>query len=617
MLREVSIPIALLAILASLLLPLPALLIDVLLVFNLLLALILLASSLYISEPLKLSALPSMLLLATLYRLALNVTTTRSILNSGQAGQVIEAFGQVVIQGNLVVGFVVFLIITIIQFLVIAKGAERVAEVAARFTLDALPGKQMSIDADVRAGLIDFETARQRRQDLQTESRFYGALDGAMKFIKGDAIAGIVIVVINCIGGMLVGTLVLDLDVVQALRQFTVLTIGDGLVTQVPALMNALAAGIIVTRVTRGDGQSLAYELPRQLNQLRSVKLIAAGGALCLASMPHMPAFPFVCSALLLLIAAATPGSENASSRAAEPVFQPRIPPLLLIRLGQKHAQELYAWGKLNQTFDLFRQRIFETTGLILNSPEFAADARLDGAFEIWMRGVPAAAGDFSGGCDQGIAQIVAALEQLLHSRSAECIDDILTRRMLDRFDKEAPELAAAVVPAVVSVTQLTELLRGLVAERLSVRNFDLILQAVAEQGSRVRNERALLAEARIALKRSISAKYARADSTLHAVVLSSVVDLSIAACEHDGKMPDPDLIEELLRELKNLKVSAAVLLTSKMSRLLMREILVAGGLDLPVLAFEEIAQDVAVVRVHSLGDTSSRRGELLEALAA
>ena len=203
--RELVVPIALIAIFASMLLPLPQGVLDVLLAGNLFLALLLFLSTLYISDPLKLSALPPILLLATLYRLALNISTTRLILSDGNAGQVVEAFGTVVVQGNIVVGVVVFLVITLIQFIVIAKGSERVAEVSARFTLDALPGKQMSIDADVRAGLIDFETAREKRQDLQTESHFYGALDGAMKFIKGDAIAGIAITAVNVIGGLTVG----------------------------------------------------------------------------------------------------------------------------------------------------------------------------------------------------------------------------------------------------------------------------------------------------------------------------------------------------------------------------------------------------------------------------
>ena len=255
------------------LLPVPPAVMDFLLVGNLILALVLFLSTLYIPDTLRLSALPTMLLLATLYRLALNISTTRNILSAGDGGRVVEAFGGIVIQGNLVVGVVIFLIITLVQFIVIAKGSERVAEVSARFTLDALPGKQMSIDADVRAGVIDVSTARVKRQDLQTESRFYGALDGAMKFVKGDAIAGIIITVINIVGGLAIGIISEGLPLPLAVTKYTTLTIGDGLVAQIPALLNSLAAGIVVTRVARGDDASLAGELLSQLGQVKRAKL--------------------------------------------------------------------------------------------------------------------------------------------------------------------------------------------------------------------------------------------------------------------------------------------------------------------------------------------------------
>lgn len=617
MLREISIPVALFAILASLLLPLPGFMIDLLLVVNLLFALVLLASTLYISEPLKLSALPSMLLLATLYRLALNVSTTRLILNSGQAGKVIEAFGEVVVQGNLIVGVVVFLIITIIQFLVIAKGAERVAEVAARFTLDALPGKQMSIDADVRAGLVDFETARQRRQDLQTESRFYGALDGAMKFIKGDAIAGLVITVINILGGLLVGILFLRLDLLQALRQFTLLTVGDGLASQLPALLNALSAGIVVTRVTRGDGKSLAHELPRQLCQLRSVKLIVGITALALAMMPHMPALPFVGVALALLISAAYSSPDAQQHAAAPSLFEPRTPPVLQVQLATKLARELYASGKLNSAFDLCRQRIFERNGLILNAPEFAVNPQLEGRFQILVRGICAVQQPCPGQADPALAAIAQALETLVIGRAVEFIDDILTRRMLDRFDKEAPELVSAVVPNVISVTQLTEILRGLVAEDVSIRNFDLILQAVAENGGRVRNERALLVETRIALRRSICAQFAHSNEKIFALPLGSLCDLTLSACEREGKTPETSLIDELAQEMRELELNEIVLVASKEARRLLRDILLSRGLTLPVLAYEEITNEIGIEYGQALGDRIAHREALLESLAA
>ncbi|MCB0320100.1 MAG: FHIPEP family type III secretion protein, partial [Bdellovibrionales bacterium] len=210
--KELILPVGLIAIIACMLLPLPSFVVDSLLVMNLLFAILLVVSSLYLTNPIRLSSLPTIILLATLYRLALNISTTRKILGSGDAGEMIDLFGQLLMQGEIVVGLVIFLVISLVQFIVIAKGAERVAEVSARFTLDALPGKQMAIDADVRSGLIDLDTAKRKREDLQVESRFYGALDGAMKFVKGDAIAGLVITAVNIVGGFGVGMLVRGMD---------------------------------------------------------------------------------------------------------------------------------------------------------------------------------------------------------------------------------------------------------------------------------------------------------------------------------------------------------------------------------------------------------------------
>ena len=259
--RDIVMPVGLLLVVGCMIIPLPPAVLDILLCSNLLFALLLVISALHIRDPLKLATLPSLLLMATLFRLSLNLATTRAVLGSGHAGKAVEAFGSVVIQGSVAVGFVLFLLITLIQFIVVAKGAERVAEVAARFTLDALPGKQMAIDAELRSGLLDSETARRKRLEVQMESRFYGALDGAMKFVKGDAIAGIVITFVNICGGLLIGLLVHELEFDVALRRYTVLTIGDGLLSQIPSLLNSIAAGLIVTRVQVDESSTLSSDL--------------------------------------------------------------------------------------------------------------------------------------------------------------------------------------------------------------------------------------------------------------------------------------------------------------------------------------------------------------------
>jgi type III secretion protein V len=281
----------LVAIISLIILPLPTAIMDTLIATNLGLSITLLMLSLYIPDSISLSTFPTLLLLTTLFRLSLNIATTRLILINADAGQIIYTFGNFVVAGNFVVGAIVFLIITIVQFVVIAKGSERVAEVAARFTLDALPGKQMSIDADVRAGNIDMEEAIKRRSAIQTESSLYGAMDGAMKFVKGDAISGLIITVINILGGIAIGVLQKDMPVVKALETYALLTIGDGLISQIPALFISITSGIIVTRSSNGDHANLGSEIFAQLMS-QPKGLVLSGLLLCTFSI--VPGFPKV-----------------------------------------------------------------------------------------------------------------------------------------------------------------------------------------------------------------------------------------------------------------------------------------------------------------------------------
>ncbi|MBW2733946.1 MAG: type III secretion system export apparatus subunit SctV [Deltaproteobacteria bacterium] len=281
--------------------PLPTFVLDLLITANISLGVVLLLVSIYINNAVRIATFPSILLITTLFRLGLNVSSTRLILLQADAGDVIAAFGGFVVAGNLVVGSVIFLILTLIQFLVIAKGSERVAEVAARFTLDAMPGKQMAIDADVRAGAIEMADARRQRGTLQRESQLYGSMDGAMKFVKGDAIAGILITVINIIGGLLIGVLQRGMDVGGAARLYTQLTIGDGLVSQIPALLVSTAAGIIVTRVASEDeGAHLGRDIGEQILAQPRALALSAGLLVLFAIVPGMPTIPFLVLAALL-----------------------------------------------------------------------------------------------------------------------------------------------------------------------------------------------------------------------------------------------------------------------------------------------------------------------------
>ncbi|HZX46199.1 MAG TPA: flagellar biosynthesis protein FlhA [Clostridia bacterium] len=296
---DMIIAVVVVSIVIMIIIPLPTGLIDFLLTTNITLSLIMLFISMYINQPLQFSIFPSLLLLTTLLRLSLNISTTRLILRDGDAGQVIRAFGEFVVGGNAVVGFIIFLIIIVIQFIVITKGAERIAEVAARFTLDAMPGKQMAIDADLNAGLINEMEAKERRKDIERAADFYGAMDGASKFVKGDAIAGIIITLINICGGLIIGMVQRGMEFQSALSTYTLLTVGDGLVSQIPALLISTSAGIIVTKAA--SESNLGREVTAQLFAQPKAMFLAAGVLAALGVVPALPQIPLFTLAVVLL----------------------------------------------------------------------------------------------------------------------------------------------------------------------------------------------------------------------------------------------------------------------------------------------------------------------------
>ena len=297
--KDLMLAVMLLAVVFMMILPLPPLLLDLLIALNITIAVVLMMMSVYVVSPLHFSVFPSVLLVTTLFRLALSISTTRMILLEADAGQIVQTFGDFVVGGNLVVGCILFLIITIVQFLVITKGAERVAEVSARFSLDAMPGKQMSIDGDLRAGVIDVNEARSRRGEVEKASQMYGAMDGAMKFVKGDAIAGLVIIVVNLLAGLAIGVMQKGMTAADALQLYAVLTVGDGMVSQVPALLIAITAGIIVTRDGEG-ARDLGANIGSQV--MAQPKALLIGGALLalFGIIPGFPTFTFFSLALLV-----------------------------------------------------------------------------------------------------------------------------------------------------------------------------------------------------------------------------------------------------------------------------------------------------------------------------
>ena len=299
---RLAVPMGVVGIIMLLVVPVPAGILDFLIAINILLALVILLTTMFVKKPLDFSVFPSLLLVATLFRLGLNVASTRLVLGDGYAGEVIDAFGHIAVGGSMIIGAVIFLILVVIHFVVITKGAERVAEVGARFTLDAMPGKQMAIDADLNAGLITDVQARERRAEVSAEADFYGAMDGASKFVKGDAIAGILIIIINIVGGIAIGMLQRGMSIVDALNTYGLLTIGDGLVTQIPALLMAVSTGMIVTRSNAEADMGSAASA--QLGQSRNALMIAGGAAIVMALIPGMPKIPFVLAGAFLLIVA-------------------------------------------------------------------------------------------------------------------------------------------------------------------------------------------------------------------------------------------------------------------------------------------------------------------------
>jgi flagellar biosynthesis component FlhA len=596
--KELLVPLAIVAMIIGMVLPLPTPLLDILLIINLLVATALLLSALTVNDPIKLSALPTILLLATLFRLTLNISTTRLILSGGDAGQVVASFGSVVIGGSVVVGLVIFLIITLIQFIVIAKGAERIAEVAARFTLDAMPGKQMSVDADVRSGIMDVERARDKREELQVESRFYGALDGAMKFVKGDAIAGLIIVCVNIIGGVAVGLITEHLSIAHAFQKYVTLTIGDGLVSQIPALLNSLTAGIIVTKVARTEESSAVNELISQIAQGRMVKGIVCFVSLLLGCLPGMPTIPFVLIGIALFFIRAEPVKEEIQ-KTPLPVFLPKIPALISISGNESYLDLLRSAKDFTIALDGFRQQVFEEFGIILPRIEYTVEREEEASLRILFRGglfaLLSAAGEAS--LIQGT--ILSELRQIIDNYRPEIIDDIHTRRLLDFLESYAPELVSAVIPSVVSVTQLTLITRALTREGISLKHIDLVMQAVAESGARAQSDRQLLEEVRVALGRVIVTPFLKNGLTLTVITIDPLVDIAYCEAERGVKMVDGSVIEKLIAYLDSIKEQIPILV-SKGSRALITDCLRMRGKRQVVLAFEEVPQNIYVEALYS-----------------
>jgi flagellar biosynthesis protein FlhA len=490
-LSDIYLAVAVVVVVGMMILPLPPALLDALITINIGLALTVLLVSMYIREPLEFSVFPSLLLVATLFRLGLNVSATRQILLHGYAGRVIDAFGHFVIGGNYVIGVVIFLILIVIQFVVITNGAGRVAEVAARFTLDAMPGKQMAIDADLNAGIIDEAEARRRRRLIELEADFYGAMDGASKFVKGDAVAGVVIILINIVGGIVIGVLQRGLPIDRALQTYTVLTVGDGLVSQIPALLVSTATGIIVTRAGAAEGGSLGQEMARQILYGPKPLAVAAGLLGGLALIPGMPTLPFMAVGAGLgglayalrrsALGPSGPGAAQPPSAAPEPadevaaVLKTLQPDPLELEVGYGLIPLVEGGaspgGSLLARITLLRRQIAQELGFVIPTVRVRDNLEL-GAYQyrIKLRGVQVASGE-----------VRPNMYLVLYGAARGAVPEIpgedtkepvfgLPARWIEAGFRDQAELSGHTVvdPAGVIITHLSETVKALAAELLT-----------------------------------------------------------------------------------------------------------------------------------------------------
>ncbi len=674
---DILLALLVIAIIGIMIIPIPPFLMDIFLSTNMALAISILMISLYIPNALALASFPTILLVTTLFRLALSIASTRLILLYAYAGEVINAFGNFVVKGNLVVGAVVFLIITVVQLIVIAKGAERVSEVAARFTLDAMPGKQMSIDADLRAGLIDAEGAKQRRALLEREAQFHGAMDGAMKFVKGDAIAGLVISAVNIIGGLIIGILIKKYTFAEAIRKYTILTIGDGLVAQIPSLIITTAAGIITTRVASSEGGgSLGQDIGVQLLSQPKAIAIASGMLAAMGLVPGMPTIPFL---ILSGVAGATAWSlmrtrevkekeavksrviERSSEAAGELATSgPQLPITVPIILEAGPA--LYAAFEAegdrfaNELLPEMRTWLFQDLGMIVPGVIIRGPATYleDTQYLIYIHEVPVAQGEalpehlFAGesvqelrmmGIDgppgahpvtgaQGFwipvdqaaqAQqmnvplmtadeyVAVHLAQVIRTHADELLGIQEVQNILDAMEQQGfAALVRNVVPKLVSIQRLTDILRRLLREEISIKNMKAILEALAEWAPYESDPIYLTEYVRMAMKRYIAYKFSQGQPVLSAYLLDPAIEQAIQGGIRQSASGsylslDPETSQYVLQAFRNVfgTIDTAtvrpVVLTQMEVRYFTKRLISLEFPHVIVLSYQELPSDLRI----------------------
>jgi type III secretory pathway component EscV len=596
-----------LSIVAMMIVPLPTWLLDLLITSNLTLGLLMLLIALVVPDGLAFTSLPTVLLITTLYRLALNVSSTRLILLQADAGEVIRAFGQFVVKGDYVVGGVVFLILTLIQYVVVARGSERVAEVGARFTLDAMPGKQLAIDGDLRAGILDAQSARARRAALERESQFYGAMDGAMKFVKGDAIASILITLINLGAGLAIGIGSRGLGVLESLKLYGLLSIGDGLVSQIPSLLASTAAGVVVTRVASGEAPgSLGEDVSRQLFGRPPVLATAAGFLGVLSLVPGLPALPFLLiGGLLAVTAHGLRRVEQARGERAEEPGASELPELaaLQIELGAGLARRLgvpaLGGAPLQQAIARERRALFLALGLELPAVRVVRSAELpERGYVLSLNELRAAEGVLSAEADAA-ATLAGELCRLAGERASELLGLEQTQQLLDRLARSSPALVRHALPKPLSLPLLNAVLRRLLAEQVSVRPLPEIVEVLAARALHTSDAATLAEHVRERLARHIANSHTAA-GVLRVHALDPLIEDVLRDSLRDGQdgrylALAPDQAADILRALRGL--DGGVLVTQPDLRRFVQQLVQAERPRRAVLSFHELPADLKVER--------------------
>jgi len=605
------------AILGLMVVPIPTAVVDIFLTFNIVFSIIILLVTMYVTMPLELSVFPGLLLVATVFRLALNVATTRLILGQADAGSVIESFGTFVVQGNYVVGFIIFMIIVIIQFVVITKGATRIAEVSARFTLDAMPGKQMAIDADLNAGVIDENEARSRRELISREADFYGTMDGAAKFVRGDVIAGLIITIINIIGGFVIGMLQRGMSWDEALRTYTMLTVGDGLVTQIPALLMSTGAGLIVTRTT--SESNLAEDLRVQISRRPAALVIASLVIALFGLIPGLPTRPFFIIAIAtgiyaaVIIRQSTTAEKIRLEEEAKPSEEPteRIEDYLSVDiLGVEIGYGLIPLVDESQGGDfldrvtILRRQIAQELGIIVPPVRIRDNVRLvSNDYIIMVRGNEVARGELKPGrflaMNPGTSEeeiegedtiepafglnakwitaqvkekaelsgytvvepssvLATHLSEVIKSHAHEILSRQDVQTLVDNVKRDYPVLVEDLIPGTLPLGTLQKILQHLLKEKVPVRDLVTILEAVGDYATTSKDPNILGELARAALYRTITKMYIDEEGKLKLFTIAPDLERMIMdnmQTVMQGVVVNlaPDIIEKMLKAVSEL----------------------------------------------------------------